>query len=79
MQTLYSFSSLSLVISWSYNLFSFFLAEGRRGGGWFMLLVEPDFRLIFDHETFKQKKLKYVLAIMMEHYFIDFISLSSKV
>ena len=44
-----------------------------------MLLVEPDFRLIFDHETFKQKKLKYVLAIMMEHYFIDFISLSSKV
>ena len=34
------------LISWSYNLFSFFffLAEGRRGGGWFMLLVEPDFR-----------------------------------
>ena len=45
MQTLYSFSTLLLSFPGLTIFFLFFfLAEGRRGGGWFMLLVEPDFR-----------------------------------
>ena len=71
MQTLCSFSSLLL----SFPGLTIFFSEGV-GGSCFKL---SPISCSFDHETFKQKKLKYTRGIMMEHYFTDFIPLSSKV
>ena len=80
MQTLYSFSSLLL----SFPGLTISFSEGVGGSCFKLSLISGS----FDHETFTQKKLKYILGIMMEkyilgimmeHYFTDFISLSSKV